>query len=186
MHQPFDGENFEAWTERVTLKLRRKNLWLYYESDVKNMDELEESKEDEKKDELKKVLRAKDLLFDCMTQDYEDEKAGWKLWKLPDIAVDYAHKKEVLDFLTPGHNLDETIDRFYGELVHKPRRARKKNRSTSGLSKPPPFIQHVFLVEELTGIYVVLEMRQFFLERLKKGSHAGSTPCVVTVLLSRG
>ncbi|KAG1688777.1 hypothetical protein DVH05_003087 [Phytophthora capsici] len=42
------------------------------------------------------------------------------------IAVDYAHKKEVLDYLTQGHNLDETIDRFYGELLHKPRRAKKK------------------------------------------------------------
>ncbi|KAG3136270.1 hypothetical protein PC128_g25929 [Phytophthora cactorum] len=49
--------------------LRRKNLSLCFDKGVNNVDELEESKEDEKKDELKKILRAKEILFDCMTEN---------------------------------------------------------------------------------------------------------------------
>ncbi|ETI48664.1 hypothetical protein F443_07339, partial [Phytophthora nicotianae P1569] len=39
---------------------------------------------------------------------------------------EYAHKKEVVDWIRQGHDLDETIEHFYGELAHKQLWAKKK------------------------------------------------------------
>ncbi|ETL41966.1 hypothetical protein L916_07146, partial [Phytophthora nicotianae] len=105
---------------------------------------------------------------------------------LEEAGLEYAHKKELVDWIRQGHDLDETIEHFYGELAHKQLWAKKKNRSTSGLNKPPPFVQLVLLAEELTKIYDALETLQSFRKRLKKELYAGSIHCVVTVLPSRG
>ncbi|KAE9047306.1 hypothetical protein PR001_g4270 [Phytophthora rubi] len=67
IREPFDGDSFEVWMERVSLKLRRNDLWGYCEKDVVKLNELEKSKKGTKKDELKKITRANEILFDCMT-----------------------------------------------------------------------------------------------------------------------
>ncbi|EEY59381.1 uncharacterized protein PITG_11402 [Phytophthora infestans T30-4] len=41
-------------------------------------------------------------------------------------AVEYAHKRDVLDFIDSGHSLDETISQFYGDLSGSDIRAKKK------------------------------------------------------------
>lgn len=41
-------------------------------------------------------------------------------------AVEYAHKRDVLDYIDSGHSLDETISQFYGDLSGSDIRAKKK------------------------------------------------------------
>ncbi|KAG6946290.1 hypothetical protein JG688_00016115 [Phytophthora aleatoria] len=42
------------------------------------------------------------------------------------IAIAYVHKKAVLDYIAEGHDLDETILRFYGKLDSKKTCSKKK------------------------------------------------------------
>ncbi|GMF38440.1 unnamed protein product [Phytophthora fragariaefolia] len=42
------------------------------------------------------------------------------------IAVDYAHKLKVVEYMEKGNDLDDTIDFFYGAVTDKEKRAKKK------------------------------------------------------------
>ncbi|EGZ05150.1 hypothetical protein PHYSODRAFT_247224 [Phytophthora sojae] len=63
-HPPFDGKDFEVWFERMKLKLERIGVWKYCEKDI---EELEESKQDEHDKWKKDSARVKELLYDGMT-----------------------------------------------------------------------------------------------------------------------
>ncbi|OWZ02988.1 hypothetical protein PHMEG_00025356 [Phytophthora megakarya] len=63
-HPPFDGEEFEVWFERLKLKMERKGLWMYCEKEI---DEPEETKEQEHNKWKKETMRAKELVYDNMT-----------------------------------------------------------------------------------------------------------------------
>uniref|UniRef100_H3GTE6 Uncharacterized protein n=1 Tax=Phytophthora ramorum TaxID=164328 RepID=H3GTE6_PHYRM len=63
-HPPFDGKDFEVWFERMKLKLERKGMWKYC---VKEIEEPEESKQNEHDAWMKDSARAKELLYDGMT-----------------------------------------------------------------------------------------------------------------------
>ncbi|KAE8889103.1 hypothetical protein PF008_g24115 [Phytophthora fragariae] len=63
-HPPFDGKDFEVWFERMKLKLERKGVWKYCEKEI---EEPEESKQDEHDAWKKDSARAKELLYDGMT-----------------------------------------------------------------------------------------------------------------------
>ncbi|EGZ06038.1 hypothetical protein PHYSODRAFT_247551 [Phytophthora sojae] len=61
---PFDGKDFEVWFERMKVELERKGVWKYCEKDI---EEPEESKQDEHDAWKKDSARAKELLYDGMT-----------------------------------------------------------------------------------------------------------------------
>ncbi|GMF18037.1 unnamed protein product [Phytophthora fragariaefolia] len=42
------------------------------------------------------------------------------------MAVEYRHKKELLDYIDEGHTLSEALDKFYGDLTGKARRAKQQ------------------------------------------------------------
>ncbi|OWZ03603.1 hypothetical protein PHMEG_00024635 [Phytophthora megakarya] len=63
-HPPFDGEDFEVWFERLKLKMERKELWMYCEKEI---EEPEETKEQEHNKWKKETMRAKELVYDNMT-----------------------------------------------------------------------------------------------------------------------
>ncbi|KAG3125077.1 hypothetical protein C6341_g25931, partial [Phytophthora cactorum] len=96
--------------------LRRKNLSLCFDKGVNNVDELEESKEDEKKDELKKILRAKEILFDCMTENimktYADEMTKLRNLRLAPDANVAEHLGEVRQLMNRIALLGKPVDEY--------------------------------------------------------------------------
>lgn len=71
MHPPFDGQEFEVWIERITLKLQRKGLWNYCERELTKPSLTDgESKGEECEGHItykKESRRAKEILYDSMT-----------------------------------------------------------------------------------------------------------------------
>ncbi|KAE8895565.1 hypothetical protein PF010_g191 [Phytophthora fragariae] len=63
-HPPFDGDDFEMWMERIMLKLQRKGLWEYCESEVT---EPGESKEADHSKWLTESQRTREYLYDGMS-----------------------------------------------------------------------------------------------------------------------
>ncbi|ETP08847.1 hypothetical protein F441_15257 [Phytophthora nicotianae CJ01A1] len=63
-HPPFDGKEFEVWLERIKLKMERKGVWKYCEREI---EEPEESKHQEHDEWKKETARAKEPLYDGMT-----------------------------------------------------------------------------------------------------------------------
>ncbi|KAG3084091.1 hypothetical protein PI125_g19595 [Phytophthora idaei] len=70
-HPPFDGQDFEVWLERITLKLQRKRLWKYYEREPTEPSLTDdESKGEECEAPImytKESRRGKEILYDGMT-----------------------------------------------------------------------------------------------------------------------
>ena len=67
-------------------------------------------------------------------------------------AVEYSHKRDVINYNEEGHDLDETIAHFYGELNDVAIRAKKKQ-----INKwVKLFVLRVNRAAAVTKIYVVL------------------------------
>ncbi|ETO67724.1 hypothetical protein F444_15383 [Phytophthora nicotianae P1976] len=67
----FDGEDFEVWLERMTMKLQRKGLWSYCEKEPTEPSFADDESKGEETDDhakyMKESRRAKEILYDGMT-----------------------------------------------------------------------------------------------------------------------